>query len=183
MIRSLIFSLLIGLVGAALLHVIIVLALPSWSGRDAFTKVENLGESSIFFPIANERNASGLANDDPHIRSAVCRYDLTDAPIRILADGRVPLWTVAIFNSSSDEIFSMNDRSAIGDGLDLIVATPVEMLQLKRNLSNELDQSVLVESDDADGFVVLRAIVPEQSDEPAARSFLTGASCQQIVFG
>ncbi|RVK07950.1 DUF1254 domain-containing protein, partial [Sinorhizobium meliloti] len=37
--RSIIFAILVGLVGAALLHIVIILALPQFTGRDAYTRV------------------------------------------------------------------------------------------------------------------------------------------------
>lgn len=181
MIRNLLLAVLIGLVGAALLHIIIVMALPSWSGRDAFTRVAALGETARFFSIPNEANPTGLSNDDPHIRTAVCRYDLSVDPVRVIARGDVPLWTVAVFDTRSDEVFSMNDRSAIGYGVDLTIATPAQMLQLRRNMPRALERSVFIEAEDPEGFVVLRTVVPERSGAPAARAFLSDASCQPLI--
>ena len=183
MTRSFLLSVAIGLVGAALLHIVIVLALPGWAGRDAFTRVAALGETGQFYALANEANPTGLANEDPHIRSAVCRFDLSANPVRIIARVAVPLWSVSVFDTASDEVYSMTDRSAIGTGVDITLATPAQMLQLRRNMPEALEQSVLVELSDVEGFVVLRAIVPEASGERAARTFLSEAVCQPLVLG
>jgi len=183
MVRNLILSVLTGLVGAALLHIIIVLALPGWAGRDAFSRVVDLGETGQFYSLANEENPTGLANEDPHIRSAVCRFDLSENPVRVTARTPVPLWTLAVFDTASDEVYSMTDRSAIGNGVDITLVTPAQMLQLRRNMPPALTQSVLVELPDVEGFVVLRAITPEASGERAARSFLAEANCLPLVFG
>ena len=77
----------------------------------------------------------------------------------------------------------MTDRSAIGNGVDITLVTPAQMLQLRRNMPPALTQSVLVELPDVEGFVVLRAITPEASGERAARSFLAEANCLPLVFG
>jgi Predicted integral membrane protein len=181
--RSLALSVLIGLVGAALLHIVIVLALPRWTGSDAFTRVTALGETGRFFALANEANPTGLFNDDPHIRSAVCRFDLSDGPVRVLANGDVPIWTTATYDAASNETYSLNDRSAIGDGVDLTLVTPTQLLLLKRNMPAALTRSVMVELKQEQGYVVIRAIVPDKSAETSARAFLSEATCNTMVLG
>lgn len=183
MTRNLVLAVLTGLVGAAFLHIVIVLALPGWSGRDAFSRVVALGETGQFYALANEANPTGLANEDPHIRSAVCRFDLSANPVRVTARVPVPLWTLAVFDTASDEAYSMTDRSAIGQGVDITLVTPAQMLQIRRDVPQALEQSVLVEMSDTEGFVVLRAIVPDASGERAARNFLSEATCSPLVFG
>jgi len=183
MIRNLLLAIATGIVGAMVLHIVIVLALPAWTGKDAFSRAQELGEAHRFFTLANEPNITGFYNHDPHIRSAVCRYNLRLNPVRITARGNVALWMLSIFNTRSDEIYSMSDRSAIEKNVDLTLVTPAQMLQLRRNMPTTLEKSVLVETDDQEGFVVLRAVAPDASSERQARNFLSEAGCQQLVFG
>ena len=181
--RSLLLAAVIGLVGAALLHIIIILALPAWTGSDAWSRVVGLGEAGQFYRLANEANATGLANDNPHIRAAVCRFDLSDGPVRVLANGDMPIWTVGVFDDGSNETYSMNDRAAIGSGVDLTLVTPAQMLQLRRDIPAAIARSVMVELGEPEGFVVLRAIVPGKSMERMARNFLAQASCAPLAAG
>ena len=44
--RSFLYAIAIGLVGAALLHIVIILSLPSFTGRDAYTRVQAFGETN-----------------------------------------------------------------------------------------------------------------------------------------
>ena len=183
MMRNLLLAIATGLVGAAVLHIVIVLALPAWTGKDAFSRAQELGETHRFFTLANEPNITGFYNDDPHIRSAVCRFDLSQDPVRIIARGNVALWMLSIFNTKSDEIYSMSDRSAIEQNVDLTLVTPAQMLQLRRNMPAALEKSVLVETDDQEGFVVLRAVAPDSSSERQTRNFLSEAGCLPLVYG
>lgn len=175
--RSLLLAILIGLVGAALIHIIIVLEMPRRTGTDAWSRVQSLGVEHRFFPLANVPNDTGLYNEDPHIRTAVCRFDISERPVRILTSGDVPLWTVVAYDTASDETYSMNDRSSIGVNVDIVFVTPSQMLRLRRVMPQALERAVLVELSDPEGFVALRAIAPAPSQEPAARAFVTGASC------
>lgn len=175
--RSTLLAIAVGLVGAALIHIISILELPRWTGTDAWSRVAALGATNRFFPLANEPNTTGLYNEDPHIRTAVCRFDITNTPVRVVASGNVPIWTVSAYDSSSNETYSMNDRSSIGENVDIVFVTPSQMLQLRRVMPVELERAVLVELASPEGFVALRAIAPTPSQEPAARDFVAGASC------
>lgn len=171
----------IGLVGAALVHIVVILALPSWTGKDAWTRVEALGAQNRFFTLANEPNATGLYNENPYLRSAVCRFDLANGPVRVRAFGDVAMWSVAAFDTASNETYSMNDRSSIGADVDIAFVTPAQMLQLRRAMPRSLERTVLVELGQTVGYVALRAIAPSPSHEPAVRAFLAGAGC--VRFG
>lgn len=175
--RSALLAIVIGLVGAALIHIITILEVPRWTGTDTWSRVTALGVSNRFFPLANEPNATGLYNEDPHIRTAVCHFDITNMPVRILASGNTPVWTVAAYDPGSNETYSMNDRSSIGVNVDIVFVTPSQMLQLRRVMPEALERSVLVELANPKGFVALRAIAPLPSLEPAARAFVANASC------
>ncbi len=48
--RSFLYAIAVGLVGAALLHIVIILSLPSFTGRDAYTRVQAFGWRADGFP-------------------------------------------------------------------------------------------------------------------------------------
>ena len=178
--RSVLLAIAIGIVGAALIHVVIILALPLWTGKDAFTRVKALGAENRFYSLANEPNTTGLYNDDPHIRTAVCHFDISDGPVQVIASSNVPMWTVSAFNTSSDETYSMNDRSSIGTNVDVAFVTPAQMLQMRRSMPLALARAVLVELPQPEGYVALRAVAPTPSHEPAVRAFLANAVCAAL---
>ncbi|WP_339757804.1 DUF1254 domain-containing protein [uncultured Hoeflea sp.] len=179
--RNALLAIAIGLVGAAFIHIVIILALPMWTGKDAWTKVKALGATNRFYSLANEPNLTGLYNENPYVRSAVCRFDITDGPVRVMASGDVPFWTLSVYDASSNETYSMNDRSSIGSGVNIVFVTPAQMLRLRRFMPRALERSVLVELDRPEGYVALRAVAPAQSQRPAARAFLSNAVCAGIT--
>ncbi|MCY0094426.1 DUF1254 domain-containing protein [Hoeflea ulvae] len=175
--RSALLAIVIGLVGAALIHIIIILALPQWTGKDAWTRVMALGAANRFYSLANEPNVTGLFNDDPNIRSAVCHFDISTGPVRVIATGGVPIWTVSAYDASANETYSMNDRSSIGESVNIAFVTPAQMLQMRRAMPAALERTVLVELPRPQGYVVLRAVAPMPSHEPLVRNFLRNAAC------
>lgn len=178
--RNLLVAIAAGLVGAAILHIVIILAIPQFSTRDAWSKVSRLGEAGQFYPLANEPNDSGLYNHDPYLRSAICIFDAGDAPVRITADGALPFWSLAVYDRHSNELYSMNDRSAVERQVDVTLATPLQMIALRRRTPETLTGSILVEVPKPNGFIVLRTIAEDRTFESIARDFLAGASCAPV---
>jgi uncharacterized membrane protein len=133
MMRSSLFAILTGLVGAAALHIVIILSLPSFTGLDAYT--------------------------------------------RLTASGSVPFWSFVVYDSSSNEVFSMNDRSAAGGDLDAIIASPEQLAQIRKSDPDVISQSVLIAMPRPEGYVVLRALAPTPSHDEAAQAFLNEAEC------
>ena len=46
-----------------------------------------------------------------------CVFEVGERPVLLMASGSVPFWSFAVYDSSSNEVFSMNDRSAAGGDL------------------------------------------------------------------
>jgi len=172
------FSVVTGLIGAALLHLVIVLLLPDFSERDAYTRVLAEGESHRFYRLGEKPDRAGLSKDDPFVDTAVCAFDVSEGPLRLTApNGGVPFWSLAVYDQSSNEVFSINDRTSAGGVLDVVIATPVQLTSLRQAQPPALSQSILVETTQAEGYVVLRSLVPQPSFADIASQFLSQATC------
>ncbi|MBT9368621.1 DUF1254 domain-containing protein [Rhizobium sp. CSW-27] len=173
-------AILTGLVGAALLHLVIILALPYYSERDAYSRVLGEGQPFRFHSLGASRDAAGLSRNDPFLDLAVCAFDLDENPVRLTASGAVPFWSLATFDSASNETFSINDRTSVGGTLDVILATPLQATRLRKALPAALDQSIIVETSAPQGYAVLRAMAPQASFRPGALQFLAQATCSPM---
>ncbi|KQS96473.1 MULTISPECIES: hypothetical protein [unclassified Rhizobium] len=176
--RSILFAIIIGLVGAALLHIVIILTLPQFTGKDAYSRVLGLYEMDSFFSLTNEPGPTGLSNDDPFLRVAVCSFAVTGGPTRFVAKGSVPFWSVSIYDANSNEVFSMNDKTSVNGNLDLVMATPIQLVDIRKTPPESLAQSILVEMPEEEGYAVLRALAQTDSFEEPVRNFLSEASCE-----
>lgn len=179
--RSFLYAIAVGLVGAALLHIVIILSLPSFTGRDAYTRVQAFGEANRFFPLAGSSDSLAPINDDPAMKTAVCAFSVETGPIRLFAEGDVPFWSLAVYDSASNEVFSMNDRTSVSGALDTLIATPIQLIGIRKAVPAELEQAILVEMRGEEGYAVLRTFVPTQSREEAATAFLADASCEPFA--
>ncbi len=189
--NRLVYAVITGLIGAALLHIIIILALPHYTGRDAFTRVKALGPSNRFVSLKDHSDLApteraegqGLSNTDPFLKVAACHFDLTLAPLRLLAPAGPSFWSLAVYDADSNEVFSMNDRTSVGGDLDAVVASPVQVAQIRKAPGAALTQSIIVEHPGTTGYVVLRTMVPAPSFEAQARDFLAEAICAPLTGG
>ena len=173
------FIALTGIFGAALLHIVIVLAIPAYAYKDTWTKIEALGPTEFFHRLPTGR-PGGLTSANPFVRSAVCRFDIGEAPVRITAAGLTHYWSLAIFDRYANEKYSMNDRTATDRKLDMAIVTTLQMISYRKNLPAFLEDAVLVEFPVTTGYLVLRTVVPDASWDGIARDFLKSAQCQSV---
>ena len=178
MIRGMLFSILVGLAGAAVLHIVIVMALPSFTGLDAYTRLQSYEAANRFVVFADKPDENGFSNGDPYLRVAACVFDVGDRPVHLIASGSVPFWSFAVYDSSSNEVFSMNDRSAAGGDLDAIIASPQQLAGIRKTNPDVISESILIEMPRPEGYIVLRALAPSASFEDSARAFLMEAGCE-----
>lgn len=166
-----------GIAGAALLHIIVILSIPAYADRDAWTKITALGPTE-FFHILPTNKPDGLTSSNPFIRTAVCRFDISEDAVRVTASDLAYYWSLAIFDPGANEIYSMNDRTATEQRLDIAVVTPLQMIGYRKSLPEVLAESVLIEFPGTTGYLVLRTVVPDPSWELIVREFLGNAVCQ-----
>lgn len=169
-----IYAILTGLVAAALLHIIIILALPYASDRDTFSRVLAAGPAQQFSPY----NAAD--DNNPLMRVAVCAFDASLRPVHLLASGDVPFWSLTVHDSNNDEIFSMNDRTAAGGEMDVAIASPAGASAIRRDMPMALENAIIIESALPRGYAVLRTMVPSASFGEKAAAFLSAASCASL---
>jgi len=178
MIKPALFAVFTGLFGAAVLHIVIILALPGFTGLDAYSRLMDYGSDGRFVLMTSSRDEMGFSNGDPYLRIAACVISVETQPVRLVASGNVPFWSFAVYDSASNEVFSMNDRSAAGGDLDAIVASPAQLAAIRKTDPDIISQSVLIEMPRPEGYIVLRTLAPAPSFEDATRSFLSEAECE-----
>ncbi|NTJ41664.1 DUF1254 domain-containing protein [Agrobacterium larrymoorei] len=172
------FAIFTGLVGAAVLHLVILFSIPHFSNRDAYTRALSEGPQHRFHLLDDTTDRAQLTSGDPFMRVAICTFDVEEQPVRLAGFGAVPFWSVAIFDSASNEIFSMNDRTSAGGELDILIASQVQLASIRKAQPERLSKSILVEADREKGYAVLRSMVPQASFVEEANRFLSEAKCE-----
>jgi uncharacterized membrane protein len=175
--RTLLFAL-GGVLLGGIIHIAIVFMVPYYATRDAWAQMKQFGPDGQFHVLpVPEPGAEPLASLDPRMLQAVCRFSLTDGPVRILATLPDEFWSVAIFDRRGRNVYSLNDRSSEGPRLDLAILTPLQMTRLRQDPPASLETAIVLELPIDAGFGLLRVFVPDGSLMPAATASLTAADC------
>lgn len=173
------YALLVAFVLAGIVHILIILLIPNYAAKDAWAKLAGVAGPWKFVMVAEPGGQNSvLPVVDPAFGTAACRYDLSEAPVKVTGDGQLPFWSIAIFDRQGRNIYSFNDRTAIERKLSLLVINPVQMAQIRKNPPPDSDKAVLVETNSSQGFVIIRAFQENSSWGPAVRKFLTEAKCE-----
>ncbi|RUM97349.1 DUF1254 domain-containing protein [Pseudaminobacter arsenicus] len=168
----------LGLVGAGIVHVAVLLLVPQFSERDAWSRLAMAADLYKVVRFDTQRGeAAAVKSGDPLFYAAACRFDLNDGVVHIRSAGRPPFWSVSVYNRAGQNIFSFNDRAATDGTLDFVVATPSQVVEIRKDVIDDYKKSIFVETELAEGIIVVRSFVPDDSWDQAVSGFLDTMSC------
>lgn len=177
MIRTLLYVL-GGVFLGGIIHIAVVLLIPDFANRDAWTSMGRFGPDGAFHLLPmSEPGTEPLPYLDPRLAHAACRFSLDDGPIRIKATMPDEFWSLAVFDRRGSNIYSLNDRTAERTDIDLVLATSLQLTKLRENPVEALDQSIVIEIPATRGFVLIRAFVTDRADVGRVNTALKAAQC------
>jgi uncharacterized membrane protein len=125
------FAILGGLVLGGIVHLVSVLALPRVATKDAYSRLTPITNVNTVtqLPAAEPRNAL-LPFQDPAFATAVCRYDLSSAPIKFSVPVSQAYTSVSFYTRNEVAYYAINDRSAGRRVIELDLMTPEQRAEL-----------------------------------------------------
>ncbi|TIO06445.1 MAG: DUF1254 domain-containing protein [Mesorhizobium sp.] len=177
--RKLLHAILLGLLGAGIVHVVVLLLVPGFSERDAWSRLAMASDLYRMTRLDAEAGGAPVVKSvDPLFYAAACRFDLSEGMVRVKAPGNVPFWSASVYDRGGHNIYSFNDHTATGKVLDTIVLTPAQMIEIRKDLPEELQGAIFVEAPIDEGMFVVRSFVPDDSWKPVVSRFLEQSSCE-----
>jgi uncharacterized membrane protein len=181
MIRTLLW-LLGGVVLGGIIHIAVILSLPSLSATAAWDRVAaaDAGPNPTILPAAKAGEANPLRLD-PELAYAVCRIDLRAGPASV--NGTLPqaYWSVAVYSRSGTVVYSTTNRDGIGTSLDLGIFNPGQTRLLAEQKLDVAEGLLIVEAKEDDLFVVVRLAPPHPEMRARYEKALTGLKCSTIA--
>lgn len=175
------YALLLGLVGAGIVHIAVLFMLPAYTDRDAWSQLSEVADYYAVTPVGGTPAPTPLVRSvDPLFAAVACRFDLSDGVVHVEAEGRAPFWSMSVYDRNGQNIFSFNDRTSPEGMIDFVVLTPVQTIEVRKELPERFVNAVFVEADIEQGIVLVRAFVPDPTWRPAVESFLSGLSCTSL---
>jgi uncharacterized membrane protein len=167
-----------GLVLGGVIHIAVILSLPSLASNAAWARVETLdaaGKAVVLPPVV-----PGSANPlrlDPELAYAVCRMDLRQGAG--IVRGVLPLafWSVAVYGRAGTVLYSTTNRDGIGQNLELGIFNQAQTRLLAQQQLDVAEGLLIVESRDDDVFVVVRLAPPHQVMRKRYEAALQTISC------
>ena len=149
-----------GVVLGGIIHIIVILTLPSLAEEDLWTRIEALGADSrmlILPPVeAGEPNPLGL---DPKLVYGICEIDLARGPAYV--SGLLPnaFWSVALYNEAGVITYSTTNRDGIGQVLEIGIFNAAQTRLLAQQ-QLDVEEGVLVVEAASDKLAVLVRLSP-----------------------
>lgn len=170
------YAILLGVVGAGIIHIVILFLLPRYTERNAWTRLAAIADPYQTVRLDRiSQDSPGVS--DPMFEAGACRFDLDDGAVHIHAGGRVPFWSMSVYDRRGLNVYSLNDRTASDGILDFVVVSPAEMLSMRKELPPAFAKSIFVETDLDETIVVVRTFVPDETWRPLVSSYLDRLAC------
>ncbi|MEF2551770.1 hypothetical protein VQ042_10435 [Aurantimonas sp. A2-1-M11] len=194
MIARLLYAIVVGLVGAALVHILVIFAMPHLAENNAWGRFARLGPLNETVRVEALRSAGpdtiagtpgsdrhDFAFVDPAFVNASCRFSLADGPVRMIASyGPTTFWSASIYDRNGDNLYSINDRSAVDGIFDLLVGTHDQIVDANAVVETGDDTTIPVEVDLTEGYMTIRVLVDEESKRPSVEDFVASLACRPL---
>jgi uncharacterized membrane protein len=170
-----------GLLLGGIVHIATVLYLPRTATQDAYARVAAIAPVNLVVPLPAPTPAKSiLPLMDPAFASAVCRYDLTEGPLKLTTPVSPAYTSVSFYSNKDVSYYAINDRAAGRRTIELDLMTAAQRAQLPDDEEVAAADRLIVESPSLTGLIVLRALAAEPGMMPAAAAALAGARCERI---
>jgi len=115
---------------------------------------------------------------DPAFATAVCRYDITERPIKLTVPVAAAYTSVSFYTLRGVAYYAINDRSAGRQVIELDLMTSAQRDRLPEDEDITAADRLIVESPTATGMILLRTLAPEPGLMQLAETALTQSKCQ-----
>lgn len=119
------------------------------------------GGSQVFLPPPIDHTQRRIVMPSPDLLYATCTFDLRDGPLRVRFPAGYPrYWSIALYASTSDTFYVINDTQVGPAGVDLRVTTADDAIAQERTTRE-------VRAPTDRGLLLLRLLI---NDDPEVRA-------------
>ena len=171
-----------GLILAGVVHISIVLLIPKLGTRDAWAYLSGRTDLFSFTRLKPEESGSAITEVDPFFTYGVCRFQLSEAPLKMEGPLTSTFWSASVFDDNGSVVYSLNNRTAIDNKLDILIVNPLQTLELQETQPADVESSVVIEAGIEKGFVIIRVLEPDESWITDSEAFFSQIKCRRYDF-
>jgi len=170
------------LFGGALLggivHLATIIILPRTATQDAYSRLARSApvNAVVTLPAPTPESAS-MPFMDPAFASAVCRYDLSQGPLKFTVPVSLAYTSVSFYTRYDVAYYAINDRAAGRRVIELDLMTAEQHSQMPEDEEITAADRLIVESPTLTGLIAIRALAPEPGLMPMAQNTIVAAKC------
>jgi len=170
-----------GLVLGGIIHIVVILTLPSLAATSAWDRIGELSPAGGFVTLpavgSDAPNPLGL---DPQLTYAACRVDLRNGPATVTGNLPRYFWSVAVYNRAGTIVYSTTNRDSVGTRVDLGIFNPAQTRLLAEQRLDIAEGLLIVEAREDDLMVVVRLAPPHSEMRARYETALGRLSCGNI---
>lgn len=168
-----------GLLLGGIVHIGTILLLPSSATQDAYSRLANMtAVNTVTLLPATSADTALLPFMDPAFAVAVCRYDLSAGPLKLVSAVGQAYSSVSFYTRQGIVYYAINDRAAGRRVIELDLMTTEQRALLPEDEEVTAADRLIVEAPTPTGLILLKVLAPEPGAMPAARGVLATARCQ-----
>ena len=170
------------LLGGALLggivHLATIIMLPRTATQDAYARLEPIApvNTVVSLPAPTPEKAL-MPFVDPAFARAVCRYDLSQGPLRVTVPVSLAYTSVSFYTRYDIAYYAINDRAAGRRNIQLDLMTVQQRAEMPEDQDITAADRLIVESPTPTGLIAFRALAPEPGMMPMATQSVDAAKC------
>lgn len=171
-----------GAILGGIVHLATIFILPRTATQDAYSRLASSTpvNSVVTLPLPAPDKAP-MPFMDPAFATAVCRYDLTQGPIKLTVPVGIAYTSVSFYTRRDIAYYAINDRAAGGRAIELDLMTAEQHSEVPEDENITAADRLIVESPSTTGIIAIRALAPDPALMPAAQSAIAGAQCKSLV--
>ena len=164
---------------AGVVHLGYVLIVPHFEMRARIDELRELAGSGTLTVLNREDSVRLMGPDGRWLVHALCVYDLAEGPMVVSAAVPDSYWSMAIYSAAGETFYSLNDRQAGIDRVNLMIRQPSAPLpEEEQELAPPDDETITVRAPDQVGVVVMRALAGEPAEYELTAEILARSECR-----
>ncbi|HZT25780.1 MAG TPA: DUF1254 domain-containing protein [Pseudolabrys sp.] len=168
-----------GVLLGGIVHLATIIILPRTATQDAYSRLKALApiNSVVALPEPTPEKAI-MPLMDPAFASAICRYDLSQGPMKLTVPVSLAYTSVSFYTDRDIAYYAINDRSAGRRAIELDLMTTAQHEAMPEEEDVTAADRLIVESPTTTGLIAIRALAPDPGLMPMAKRAIEGARCQ-----
>src|SRR6476646_12082226 len=167
-----------GVLLGGIVHLATVIILPRTATQDAYSRLASIApvNTMVALPLPTPEKAA-MPFMDPAFASAVCRYDLSQGPLKLTVPVSPAYTSVSFYTRFDVAYYAINDRAAGRRVIELDLMTRAQHDLVPEDEEITAADRLIVESPTPTGIIAIRAMSPEPGLMRVAQGAVAASKC------